>query len=145
MNFRTFALACAFAAMGSVPVVSMTAQAQAVAGSNLSEGTWTKKSFAAAGKWEIYEDKGKTYVRLSPDFQTRNAPDLKLFLSPRLAADVTGKTAVSGSLQIAPLQSNKGEQVYELPAGTNLAGYKSILIHCEAYTKLWAAADLFSN
>jgi len=47
-----------------------------------------------------------------------------------------------GSLLIAPLQSNKGAQTYVIPAGTDLSNYKSVIIHCEAYTKLWSAADL---
>jgi len=83
-----------------------------------------------------------TTISLDDDFSTRNAPDLKIFLSPLSASEVKNKTAVPGSLLIAPLQSNKGQQSYVVPAGTDLSQYKSVIIHCEAYTKLWSAADL---
>jgi len=58
------------------------------------------------------------------------------------ATEVKNKTAVPGSLLIAPLKSNKGAQSYVIPAGTDLSQYKSVIIHCEAYTKLWSASDL---
>lgn|GEM_PF-2242712 len=34
------------------------------------------------------------------------------------------------------LKSNKGAQVYVLPEETDLKSYKSLIIHCEEYTKL---------
>ena len=108
----------------------------------LHKGTWTKKSFKAAGEWTIYSENGKTYVKLSSDFRTRNAPDLKIFLSPRAASQTNGKNATDGSVLISQLSSNSGEQVYEIPASVNLADYRSILIHCEQYSKLWSAANL---
>ena len=105
-------------------------------------GVWTKKSFKSAGTWEIYTDGDKSFVRLSADFRTRNAPDLKIFLSPLAASETTGKNATDGAVLVAPLSSNAGEQIYEIPAGVDLADFKSILIHCEQYSKLWSAADL---
>lgn len=105
-------------------------------------GEWTKKSFKSSGAWSIYTDGDKTFVKLSADFRTRNAPDLKIFLSPLPASKTNGRNATKGSVLIAPLSSNAGEQVYEIPAGVNLADFKSILIHCEQYSKLWSAADL---
>lgn len=108
----------------------------------LDQGTWTKKSFKVSGEWTIYSENGTTYVKLSSDFRTRNAPDLKIFLSPLSASEANGKNATDGSVLIAPLTSNSGEQVYEIPASVNLADYQSILIHCEQYSKLWSAANL---
>lgn len=105
-------------------------------------GEWTKKSFKSAGGWAIVNQGGKTYVELDAEFKTRRAPDLKIFLSPLDAGETNGKNATNGSVLIAPLTSNKGAQRYELPEGVDLAAYKSILIHCEAYSKLWSAADL---
>ena len=112
------------------------------ANGTLASGTWTKKSFKTKGSWTLSAENGVTTISLDDDFSTRNAPDLKIFLSPLSAAQVKNKTAVPGSLLIAPLQSNKGRQSYVVPAGTDLSQYKSVIIHCEAYTKLWSAADL---
>lgn len=108
----------------------------------LFSGVWAKKSFKSSGEWSIYTEGGKTYVELSSDFKTRNAPDLKIFLSPLSTSETNGKNATDGSVLIAPLASNAGEQIYEIPEGVDLANYKSILIHCEQYSKLWSAADL---
>ena len=112
------------------------------ANGTLASGTWTKKSFKTKGSWTLSAENGVTTISLDDDFSTRNAPDLKIFLSPLSASEVKNKTAVPGSLLIAPLQSNKGQQSYVVPAGTDLSKYKSVIIHCEAYTKLWSAADL---
>jgi len=108
----------------------------------ISTGTWTKKSFKAKGAWSLDVVDGVTTISLDDNFSTRNAPDLKIFLSPLSASEVKNKTAVPGSLLIAPLKSNKGAQSYIVPEGTDLANYKSVIIHCEAYTKLWSASDL---
>ena len=108
----------------------------------LHKGVWRKKFARSAGEWSIVERGGKRFVVLSDDFKTRGAPDLKIFLSPTSAADATGDNATSGSLLVAELAARRGGQTYELPAGADLGAYRSILIHCEAYSKLWSAADL---
>lgn len=110
----------------------------------LYSGAWSKKSFKSSGEWSIYTAGGKTFVKLSSDFKTRKAPDLKIFLSPRAASDTNGKNATDGSVLIARLSSNAGEQIYEIPESIDVTAFKSILIHCEQYSKLWSAADLAS-
>jgi len=109
---------------------------------NIASGTWTKKSFKSSGSWSVYEEGGQTYIKLSDDFKTRNAPDLKIFLSPLSVGELNGKNATEGSLLISALSSNKGGQIYEVPAGLDISNYASIIIHCEAYSKLWSAASL---
>ncbi len=109
----------------------------------LHKGVWTKKSFKSSGDWSIVQTAdGAIYVKLSDDFKTRRAPDLKIFLSPHAADDATGGNATDGALLVAELSSNRGGQAYEIPAGADLARFQSILIHCEAFSKLWSAADL---
>ena len=123
-------------------IAAETMQTAAQGGETLYSGEWTKKSFKSSGAWEIYTADGKTYVKLSSDFRTRNAPDLKIFLSPLAASETNGRNATNGSVLIAPLTSNSGEQIYEIPESVDLASFKSILIHCEQYSKLWSASDL---
>lgn len=118
------------------------ALATAAANRVIATGGWTKKSQKADGTWTIAVEDGVGKITLSDDFSTRNAPDLKIFLSPLSASDVTASTAVSGSAFIGPLQSNKGAQSYTIPADIDVSAYRSILIHCEQYTKLWVAADI---
>lgn len=113
-----------------------------VAAQTVYSGEWTKKSFKTSGTWEIFTEGDKTFVKLSDDFRTRNAPDLKIFLSPQAASDATDKNSTDGAVLVAPLSSNQGGQVYEIPDGVDVSAFQSILIHCEAYSKLWSAADL---
>ncbi len=79
---------------------------------------------------------------LDADFSTKKAPDLKIFLSPLSVNDANEENSTKGSLMIAPLTSNKGAQSYEIPESVVLTNYASVLIHCEAYAKLWSAASL---
>ncbi len=139
--YASIGLAFAAAHTFAIPE-TQAAMEDAAAQYALFTGVWTKKSFNSSGTWEIYADGEKSYVKLSADFRTRSAPDLKIFLSPLAADETNGRNATDGAVLIAPLTSNTGEQVYEIPTGVDLANFKSILIHCEQYSKLWSAADL---
>lgn len=136
------AIAAAALSASSFTAVAHADEMEAAASETLYSGSWTKKTFKSSGTWSIYSEGDATYVKLSADFRTRNAPDLKIFLSPLAASDTTGNNATDGSVLVAPLTSNAGEQIYLIPDGVNLADYSSILIHCEQYSKLWSAADL---
>ncbi|MEM9109765.1 MAG: DM13 domain-containing protein [Planctomycetota bacterium] len=105
-------------------------------------GTWSKKSYASSGSWKIVKNGDDHYIVLSSSFKTRSAPDLKLFLSKKNAAGLTGKNATSGAVRIAKLKSNKGEQRYKLPRGIDPASYKTLMIHCERYSKLWSTGTI---
>ncbi len=105
-------------------------------------GTWTKKSQKIKGAWKIVETAEGRFLELDDAFKTRKAPDLKLFLSPLEAGEVNAKNATSGSVLIAPLKKAKGAQRYELPVDLNLDDYQTLVLHCEAYTKLWGVSAL---
>lgn len=112
------------------------------AGNVLHQGTWTKKGFDIDGQWQIVDEGGKRYVVLNDAFRTKNAPDLKIFLSAKPLAQITGSNATQQATLVAKLKSNKGAQRYEIPAGTNLGNFKTLIIHCEKYSKLWGGAAL---
>lgn len=101
-----------------------------------------KKSFRVRGTYSVVEENGQTLIRLSEDFKTKAGPDLKIFLSPQNSQSVSGATAVNGSVLLGALKSNKGGSDYIIPAGVTLSDFQSVLVHCEAYSKLWAAGDL---
>lgn len=108
----------------------------------VAEGEWTKKSFSVKGTWQLVERGGQHVVVLDDAFSTKKAPDLKLFLSPRPLADVGNRNATDGSVLIAPLDSHKGAQEYVVPADTDLSQFKTLVIHCEKFSKLWAGSTL---
>lgn len=119
------------------------AQSTAVSvASELPSGTFIKKKKKLKGAWEVVQRGDKTFIVFADDFRAANGPDLKIFLSPQTVADVTGKTAVNGAINIGELKATKGTQEYEVPAGVNLADFNSVLVHCEAYSVLWGGGDL---
>lgn len=105
-------------------------------------GAWTKRSQTIKGSWSIVETTEGRFLELDASFKTRNAPDLKLFLSPLAASDVKAKNATRGSVLIAPLTKNKGAQRYLIPADIDLDQFKTLVLHCEQYTKLWGVSAL---
>ena len=105
-------------------------------------GNFEKRAFNIKGDWEIVKENGQTIFRLSEDFKTKNGPDLKLFLSPKTVGNATGSTATQDAVRLGVLKSNKGGQDYIIPSNIDLSQYGSILIHCEAFSKLWGGANL---
>ena len=103
-------------------------------------GTWTKKFTKISGEWKIVQDADGAKLVLSSDFKTKNAPDLKFILTNTSVAEMNNGNAMNGAVIISPLTSNKGEQVYALPA--NFKDFKTLALHCEKFSKLWGATDI---
>ncbi len=104
-------------------------------------GTWTKKSHSIDGTWEI-TSRNNQKVLVLKGLKTKSAPDLKLFFSKKTLPSLNGKNATNGATRIALLKSNKGNQEYIIPNNLNPADYKSLIIHCEKYSKLWGGSSL---
>jgi len=76
---------------------------------------------------------GKTFLRLE-NLKATNGPDLYVYLS-------TDK-GVSDFVNLGRLKGNIGNQNYEIPAGTDLAKYDTVLIWCKAFSTLFGSAKL---
>lgn len=105
-------------------------------------GKWTKKSYSIDGTWTIKKSESTYMLVLDDDFDTKSAPDLKLFLSKKNLSELNDKNATSEARFIAELEDDEGEQSYKLPAGVNPTDYKTLIIHCEKYSVLWGGASL---
>lgn len=130
------------AGMGALAALAIPSAATAQSETEVQSGVWRKSQYASSGRWAIVERDGARFVTLSADFSTQKAPDLKIFLSPRPASELTSRNVTQGALFVSELSSNKGAQSYSLPADLDLAAYRSIAIHCERFSKLWSVADL---
>ena len=75
------------------------------------------------------------------DLDTSNGPDLRVYLSttphdgPRHAFD-------DDYIELGRLKGNKGDQNYDVPAGTDLARYRSVVIWCKRFSVPFGAAPL---
>ena len=105
--------------------------------------SWINKYYTVSGNWSVEKESGKSYLVLHSDFKTSKGPDLKLFLTKKDATSLSKKDAVQKhGLLLGNLKSIKGEQHYLISAHITLSDYKSIVVHCEKYTKIWGASPL---
>lgn len=98
-------------------------------------------STSAEGQFTIIEENGIRRLTLGEDFQVTDGPDLFVLLSPKSFMDATDENADQGAVNLGALQTNIGEQSYEIPASVDLAQYQSVLIHCIEYSHLFGGAD----
>jgi hypothetical protein len=84
---------------------------------------------------EITLEDGKQFIRFE-NFKVTNGPDLFVYL----ATD----TSATDFVDIGRLKANNGNQNYEVPEGTDLTKYDTVLIWCKAFSVLFGSADLKS-
>lgn len=137
--FKSFAVMLGLI-IGVAAADAASAQSNAPA-AIVASGGFTNVDMRTSGTWSLETRAGGVYAVLAADFKARKAPDLKIFLSRLPAADVDGDNATDGVF-VAELKSHKGAQAYKLPAGIDLASFKSFVIHCQQYSKFWAAGDI---
>ena len=102
--------------------------------------SWGKP--ALSGDWEIVREAGTTYLYLDKNFHAKKGPDVKIFLSPITADKVTGDNATNEAVFVELLEKFKGAERIELPEGIDITTFKSIIFHCEQYSKLWGTSPL---
>jgi hypothetical protein len=78
---------------------------------------------------------GRTFLRLE-SLKATNGPDLYVYLA-------TGADT-SDIVNLGRLKGNIGNQNYEIPTGTDLAKYNTVLIWCKAFSTLFGSAKLSS-
>jgi hypothetical protein len=89
------------------------------------------------GPVSLIELDGKTYLRFD-NVAIQNGPDLHVYLARGMGGAYDG----SRDLYLGALKATNGSFNYELPAGTSLADYKSVVVWCRAFTVLFTWADL---
>lgn len=80
---------------------------------------------------------GSLVVRFE-NFDIENGPDLEVYVVP--GADQTSLAVES--LHLGALKGNVGDQNYDLPTGSALAGDHTVLIWCDAFDVEFVAATL---
>lgn len=75
-----------------------------------------------------------TYVLRLENLKVTNGPDLYVYLS-------TDKSA-SDFINLGKLKANNGNQNYDIPTGTDLTKYNTVLIWCKAFSVLFGSVEL---
>jgi len=90
-----------------------------------------------AGPVSLVELDGKTFLRFE-NVAIQNGPDLHVYLARGMGGAYDGNR----DLYLGALKATNGSFNYELPAGTPLGDYKSVVVWCRAFTVLFTWADL---
>lgn len=83
---------------------------------------------------------GSQIVRLE-GLDTDNGPDLFLYLTSNPADGEEGAFD-DDFLNLGRLKGNQGDQNYDLPGGTSLERYATVVIWCDRFDSAFGAADL---
>ncbi|WP_051279732.1 DM13 domain-containing protein [Hellea balneolensis] len=134
----TLAATLSFGLLGSALTYS-TAQASA---ESQAPATFVKKRYNIKGTWNVSEEDGQKIIRFSDDFKTKGGPDLKIYLSSSTISELDSGNVESTSQKLGILKSNRGAQSYIIPEDINLSEFKSVVIHCEAFSVLWGGFDI---
>ena len=89
-----------------------------------------------SGRVAIIEVAPGTHVLRFEDFSVLNGPDLHVYLSP----DPSGYAV--GAVDLGKLKATDGAFNYDLPAGTDLATVRSVVIWCQPFEVQFAHAEL---
>jgi len=109
-----------------------TAPAQPV---QLSTGSLRGIGHRASGQASLYRLPGGTVVIQFEGIDIEPGPDYDLYLVPGLDQESPG-----GGVHLGDLRANRGNDFYELPAGTSVEGELTVLVWCETFSVPIAAA-----
>ncbi|MBI1828034.1 MAG: DM13 domain-containing protein [Thaumarchaeota archaeon] len=76
---------------------------------------------------------GSKVLRLE-NFKSTNGPDLFVYLST--------DTHASDFVSLGALKANNGNQNYNIPEGTDLSKYNTVLIWCKSFSVLFGSSEL---
>jgi hypothetical protein len=106
-----------------------------------SRGEFVDRSHPASGTAIVLTDGTQTFVRFE-DFETDNGPDLYVYLSAGVTATTDAGALDDDFVDLGRLKGNIGAQNYEVPPGTDLTRYRTVVIWCRRFAVAFGAADL---
>ncbi|MGH2378039.1 MAG: DM13 domain-containing protein [Candidatus Limnocylindria bacterium] len=92
---------------------------------------------AGSGPVIIFELEGQHFLRFE-DVSILNGPDLQVYLGKEAGGAYEGDR----DLHLGALKAPEGTFSYEIPPGTELAGYRSVVVWCRVFRVVFTYADL---
>ncbi|MDG5747369.1 DM13 domain-containing protein [Qipengyuania sp. XHP0207] len=148
-TFRQFSaplflsLASTFAVVGTG--VTVLTPHPAIAAEVKSSGQFrgADRAHQVSGTAEIVPLKGGGFgLKLHRDFRSTGAPDLRVWLSEAPGPRNGAAVRKARHIDLDGLKSTSGEQIYRIPAGTDLSKIRSAVIWCRAFGVFFGAANL---
>ena len=107
----------------------------------LARGTFISREHETTGTARILRlADGQRILRLE-GFETSNGPALFVYLSQN-PADGEDGLFDDDYLDLGPLKGNIGDQLYDIPQGTDLTQFTSVSIWCDRFSVSFGAADI---
>jgi Electron transfer DM13 len=94
------------------------------------------------GTATVFENLSGTRVLRFANFEATNGPDLKVWLVKAAGIKSSADVKASAWHSLGPLKGNIGDQNYEIPADIQITEYQTVVIWCEQFGVLFAAAEL---
>ena len=80
---------------------------------------------------------GEVILRFQ-DYEVRNGPDLRIYLSP----DPGGGVRADGTISLGGIKATSGFVNYDVPVGVDPSIFRSVIIYCEPFGIVFATASL---
>jgi hypothetical protein len=111
----------------------------------LAKGAFVTHEHSTSGDARIVRLPDGTRRLEIANLSTSDGPDLRIWLTDQpVKSGSAGWTVFDDGryLELGRLKGNKGDQAYDIPAGTDLAGYRSVSIWCKRFSVSFGAAEL---
>lgn len=103
--------------------------------------TFVSRAHTTTGQAIVLTDGTTRFLRLV-DLATDNGPDVHVYLSAGVDARTSDGRLDDDFVSLGKLKGNIGSQNYEIPAGTDLTRYRTVVLWCKRFTVAFGAADL---
>ena len=118
----------------NTPVVPVDDTVDTTAAMQINTGMFMNGPYGTvSGQATIYRHNGNLQLALQ-NLSSSNGPQLHVYISKE-------KQPVN-FIDLGPLQSTFGNQLYNIPGQTDLKQYKYALVHCKKYNHLFGSAEL---
>lgn len=106
-------------------------------------GEFVRRSHPGTGVVAVVSDGEQLILRFDESFATDNGPGLDVYLSTASPAETVPAGEFDDDfINLGDLEGNIGSQNYEIPAGTDLTKYRTVVVWCVPFSVAFTAADL---
>jgi len=101
-------------------------------------------SHKGTGNAQILQTANGPVLRLT-EFEVTNGPDLEVWLVKAASPESSSDVKASEWISLGQLKGNVGDQTYQIPEGTDVNAYGSVVIWCEQFGVLFSPASLMGE
>ena len=105
-------------------------------------GTFRNKARTGQGTATITRKDGKTYLVLNASFKSDDGPGLRVFLAGHPDPGSDADLQSMGDLDLGPLKSLSGAQVYEIPEAKAGQDWRSVVVYSVPFRVVFSVASL---